>query len=201
MFEWILSVITTGGYAGIFFLMVLENLFPPIPSEVIIPLAGYAAAGGQFSLPLVILAASFGAVVGTLPWYALARAFGTARLRRLSERYGRIMTLSSADIDRAEAWFSRRGAVTVLLGRLIPTVRTFISIPAGMARMPLSQFLAYSFVGSFLWTALLAILGYLLGTQREKVEQYVGLISDSVIVLAVLIYTYRVITFKEKKRE
>jgi membrane protein DedA with SNARE-associated domain len=143
MFDWILNIIETGGYAGIFALMVLENIFPPIPSELVIPLSGYAAAEGDMNIAIVILVASLGAVVGALPWYYLGKAFGIERLKRMSVRYGRWLTLTPADIDAAQAWFDRHGHKTVLLGRLVPTVRTLISLPAGMARMPLLPFLLY----------------------------------------------------------
>ena len=196
MFSWILAVIETGGYAGIFFLMVLENLFPPLPSEVIIPLAGYAAAEGNMNIALVILVAAFGAVVGAMPWYLAARLFGITRLKRLSVRYGRLLTLSPKDIDVAEAWFHTRGHKIVLLGRLVPTVRTLISVPAGIARMPFLKFLAYSFVGSFLWTTLLALLGYFLESQHDRVAMYLDPVSNAIIVLILGAYLYRVVTFK-----
>lgn len=201
MFEWILHVIEAGGYAGIFFLMVLENLFPPIPSEVILPVAGFAAARGEFSIIGVVLVATAGAVAGCLPWYMLGRFFSTARLRRLSANYGRLMTFAPADVDTAHAWFLRHGRKMVVLGRLIPTVRTLISVPAGSTHMPLSVFLAYSFAGSAIWTAALALLGYVLESQYDKVARYVHLASDGVVVLIVLVYLYRVIMFRAERAE
>lgn len=198
MFEWILHVIGVGGYTGVFFLMVLENLFPPIPSEVIIPLAGYSAASGSMNLGLVILCASLGAMVGALPWYFLARQFGLARLRNLSNRYGRWLALSPSDIDASEMWFKKHGPLAVLFGRLVPTVRTLISVPAGLARMPIKSFLIYSFAGSLLWTALLALLGFWLGSQNHRVATWLGPISDGIIIFIVSIYIYRVVTFRKK---
>ena len=198
MFDWTLHVIETGGYLGLFGLMVLENIFPPIPSEVVIPLAGYAAAGGEMSLPLVILVASLGTVVGAMPWYLAGRLFGSARLKRLSRRYGRLLTLSPKDIDAAEAWFGDNGKKAVLFGRLIPTVRTLISVPAGIARMPLGMFLIYSFIGSFIWTALLASLGFMLESQHERVADYLNPVSDFIVILIIGAYLYRVVTFRAK---
>lgn len=198
MFEWILHIIEVGGYLGLFALMVLENVFPPIPSEVILPLAGYSAASGSMSLPLVILVATCGTVVGTMPWYYAGRVFGAERLKRLSVRYGRLLTLSPEDIGAAEAWFRAHGKKVVFFGRLIPTVRTLISVPAGIARMPLLAFLAYSFAGSFLWTTLLVYLGFMLGGQNGQVAEYLNPASDVVVVIIVLVYLYRVITFKAK---
>ncbi len=198
MFNWIVETISTGGYFGIFFLMVLENLFPPIPSEVIIPLAGYAAAEGKFNIFLVIVVAAFGAVVGAFPWYALARFFGIARLKHLSIRFGRIMTLSPSDIDAADAWFKRHGPLVVLFGRLAPTIRTLISVPAGIARMRLRTFFFYSMIGSLIWTTLLASLGFMLQSQHEKVAEYLDPVSNGIIGVIIGIYIYRVITFKPK---
>lgn len=198
MFDWILYIIESGGYGGIFFLMVLENVFPPIPSEVILPLAGFAAAKGNLHVVAVALVATCGAVIGCLPWYVLGRLFGSRRLKRLSARYGRLLTLSPDDIDVADAWFKRHGQKVVLFGRLAPTVRTLISVPAGIAHMPLGTFLAYSFVGSAIWTTVLALLGYLLKSQYDIIAGYVNLVSDGVVLLIVAAYLYRVITFRAK---
>ena len=196
MFAWILHIIESGGYGGIFFLMVLENIFPPIPSELILPLAGFAAARGDLHIVAVVLVGTLGAVAGCLPWYALGRFLNAKRLKRLSARYGRVFTLSPGDIDAAEAWFARHGQKTVLFGRLVPTVRTLISVPAGSTRMPFGAFLLYSFVGSALWTALLAVLGYVLQSQYTMVTAYVDTASKVLAVLLVAIYLYRVITFR-----
>ncbi len=198
MFDWVLSIIESGGYGGIFFLMVLENLFPPIPSELILPLAGFAAAKGDLHVVMVVCIATSGAVVGCLPWYILGRLFGGTRLKRLSARYGRLLTLSPDDIDLAQAWFERHGPTAVLFGRMVPTIRTLISVPAGIARMPLPAFLLYSFIGSMLWTIALTLSGYVLESKYNTVSEYVNLVSNGIVLLMVLIYLYRVITFRAK---
>jgi membrane protein DedA with SNARE-associated domain len=198
MFEWILAVIERGGYAGIFFLMVAENIFPPIPSEVILPLAGFAAARGDLSVVAVILVAAFGAVVGCLPWYLLGRTVGIAGMKRLSARYGRVLTLSPEDVDDARVWFVRYGRATILFGRLVPAVRTLISVPAGVAHTPLSPFLLYSGIGSAVWASALVILGFVLESQYTAVAGYVNSISDGVVVVFVLVYVYRVVTFRTR---
>jgi membrane protein DedA with SNARE-associated domain len=200
MFAWILYIIESGGYGGIFFLMVLENVFPPIPSELILPLAGFAAAKGNLNIVVVVFVGTCGAVAGCLPWYVLGRFFDSGRLKRLSIRYGRVFPLSPSDIDVAEEWFARHGQKTVLFGRLIPTVRTLISIPAGITRMSLGTFLLYSFLGSALWTALLAILGYILQSQYTVVAQYVDSVAKGVVALALVVYLYRVITFRAENK-
>lgn len=195
MFDWTLSVIETAGYAGIFFIMVLENVFPPIPSEVVLPLAGFAAADGAFNVVLVILAATCGTIVGALPWYFAGRLFTLERLKMFSARYGRILTLTPDELTYAGEWFDRHGRKAVLLGRMVPIVRTLISVPAGLTRMPLSLFLAYSAVGTFIWTTLLVGAGYLLESQYAKVSEYMNPVTNAIIILIIGSYLYRVVTF------
>jgi len=183
------------GPFGIALLMFLENLFPPIPSELIMPLAGYRSAQGDMHLGVVVAAGSAGALLGALPWYYAGRLLGRARLKRFAGRYGRWLTLNPADIDRTARWFRRRGGTGVLVGRLIPTIRTLISVPAGMARMNLAIFLAFSAVGTVLWTAFLAGAGFYLGQSYEVVADYVDPVSTAVFAACVAVYVYRVITF------
>jgi membrane protein DedA with SNARE-associated domain len=140
LFDWLTDVIADGGYLGIVFLMLAENLFPPIPSELIMPLAGFVAAQGEFNVVLVVLAGSLGSMLGALPWYYAGRWVGEARMRAFAARYGRWLTLDEKEIGKATDWFEKHGRVAVLLARLVPTVRTLISLPAGMARMPLVPF-------------------------------------------------------------
>lgn len=199
MFDWILNIIEVGGYLGIFALMILENIFPPIPSEVIIPLAGYAAADGALNIVLVILVAALGTMVGALFWYSLGRVFGLSRLKRASRTFGRWLTLSERDIDAAAEWFNAHGHKAVFFGRLLPVVRTLISLPAGLARMPLLRFLAYSFLGNVFWITMLALFGYFLQSQYERIGVYLNPVSDIVVVLIIGIYLYRVVTFKNQK--
>ena len=201
MFDWIVGIIAESGYLGIFFLLVLENIFPPIPSELIIPLAGYSAAQGELNVFLVIVVATLGAVTGALPWYYLGKVFGLERLKKMSLSYGRLLTLSPDDIDTAAGWFIRHGRAAVLFGRLIPAVRTLISVPAGIASMPLPTFLLYTTIGSAIWNTALVFLGYFLGNQHELVSSYLGPISDAIIVLIVVIYLYRVVTFGREKKD
>lgn len=201
MFDWIVGTIANSGYLGVFFLLILENIFPPIPSELIIPLAGYSAAQGHLNVFLVIVVATAGAVVGALPWYFIGRIFGLERLKKISLSYGRFLTLSPAEIDMAAGWFLKHGRAAVLFGRLIPAVRTLISVPAGIARMPLPTFLLYTTVGSVIWNTALVSLGYLLGNQHELVSGYLGPVSDGVIVLMVAIYIYRIVTFGRKRKD
>lgn len=199
MFDWILGIIETGGYGGIFFLMFLENLFPPIPSELIVPLAGYLAREGQFDIFLVILVSGIGTVLGLFPWYLLGRFFPVDRIKRLTKRFGRIMTLSWEEIDFADRWFKKYGFKAVFLGRVVPTIRTLISVPAGVVKMPILPFLLYSFFGSLIWISALAFFGFLLSDHYEVVEDYLNPVSNLVVLSIVGIYVYRFVTFKKEE--
>ncbi len=196
MFEWVLSVIESWGYPGIFLLMVAEHLFPPIPSEVIMPLAGYLAASGKLALLPTVVAGTLGSVLGTSLWFVVGWWIGAARLKRWAARYGRLMTLSPADIDRAQAWFDRQGGAAVFLGRMIPAVRTLISVPAGIARMPLWRFFGFTVLGSLLWTLVLTLSGFVLKANFSLVADVIDPLSKVVVAAVVLVYIYRVVTWR-----
>jgi membrane protein DedA with SNARE-associated domain len=196
MFEWIVHIIESSGYLGIFLLMVLENVFPPIPSELIIPLAGFAAAKGDLNIIGVLFATTLGGLVGAIPWYVLGRVFGVRHLKTLSRKFGRVLTLTADDIDYAQAWFKKYGHLAVLFGRLVPTVRTLISVPAGIARMPVSSFVFFSLIGTIIWNMALLFLGYVLESQYTVIAPYMNIASNTVVVAIVSIYLYRVITYK-----
>jgi len=186
MAEWILGFMNSLGYPGIVLLMIAENLFPPLPSELILPAAGFAAAQGKLNLMGVVLAGALGSVLGTLPLYYLGRIVNEERLVVWADRYGRWLTLRGKDIRKADDWFDRHGPKAVLFGRMIPGIRSLLSLPAGMSEMPLPSFLIYSAIGSGLWATLLAGAGYLLGNNYEVVEQYVGPIGTGVVALLVV---------------
>ncbi len=188
------------GYWGIALLMFLENLFPPIPSELIMPLAGFAVARGQLNLGLAIGAGVLGTLLGALPWYYLGASVGEARLRRWIHRYGRWLTLSEAEMTRANRWFRRHGGKTVLLCRLVPGVRTLISLPAGINRMAIAQFLTYSAVGTTLWVGLLTYLGYALGERYDQVNRYLGPAAQSVLFSLLLGFGGFVLVRKQHRR-
>jgi membrane protein DedA with SNARE-associated domain len=199
MSDFIIGFITSWSYFGIFLLMVAENLFPPIPSELIMPFAGYVAANGELNMWGVLAAGTLGSLVGTSAWYAVARLLGLERFIWLCNKLGRFATLSEDDIDKAHHWFERYGWAAVFLGRLIPAVRTLISVPAGLAAMPFPRFLLISAIGTLLWTALLTAAGYLLQAGYHVVEAWVDPVSTGVVVLAVVIYIYRFVTWKPIK--
>jgi len=196
MFEWIAEWINAAGYTGIVVLMFLENVFPPIPSELIMPMAGYLVSQGEMSLVGVVAAGTLGTILGALPFYYAGKFLGLERLKQWADRYGRWFTVSPADIDKSHRWFEKYGIWTVLLCRLVPGVRSLISIPAGINNMHMGQFLVYSTIGSAIWSTVLAIAGYMLGVNYSKVEVYVGPASKVILGAIVLIYLYRVITYK-----
>jgi membrane protein DedA with SNARE-associated domain len=199
MFDWISSIMERTGYLGVALLMLLENIFPPIPSELIMPLAGFMAARGDFNVVLVVLAGSLGSVAGATFWYYVGRWLGCDRLKRLAARHGRWLTVSPQEIDGVAGWFRRHGGKSVLMGRLVPTVRTLISVPAGIAEMPLGKFLAYSTVGTAMWSGILAAAGYMLQDQYRNVAAWVNPVTNIVIGFIVVWYAYRVITFRPKE--
>ena len=193
MAKWAMGVISSAGYMGIALLMFVENVFPPIPSEVIMPLAGYMATQGRLSFVGVVVAGAVGTVLGALPLYYLGQKIGEERLKEFADAHGRWLTLSRRDIERAKRWFNRHGAVTVFFCRLVPGVRSLISIPAGIGKMNLGLFLAYTAAGAAVWTALLAYLGYFLGRSFRKVGEYLDPASCVVVGAVVLIYAVRMI--------
>jgi membrane protein DedA with SNARE-associated domain len=191
MKEWIVNLIDSTGYFGLALLMFLENVFPPIPSELIMPLGGFGASQGKLTLPLVVLTGTVGSVVGQLPLYYLGHYLGKRRLMNLANRYGKWLAVSGADIDTSMGWFSRHGGKAVLLCRLVPGVRSFISIPAGICGMSLPKFLLYSFVGMGVWAGVLAYAGFMLGQNYERVEKYVGPVSYvvfGVLIVALIVW-------------
>lgn len=198
MASWIVQIVETTGVLGIALLMFLENVFPPIPSELIMPLAGYAAARGETSLVLVILAGSAGSLAGALFWYFLGRLVDHERFKQFADRHGRWLTMSRADVSQADDWFDAHGHWAVLFGRLIPTVRTLISIPAGLSEMPLGRFLVYSGIGTAAWTTLLAVFGYVFGREYPALERWIDPLSYGVIALILALYLWRFATFKRR---
>lgn len=199
MLDWITNTIATLNYWGIAFLMLLENIFPPIPSEVIMPLAGFTVTQGKLSFAWVVVAGTVGSVVGALPWYYIGRRVGERRLRNWIDRHGKWLTLSGEDIDKSKHWFDRYGNVVVLVGRLVPGIRTFISVPAGFEEMPWPKFLVYSAIGTVCWNVLLTYAGFLLGQNYQLIEQYLGPVSA--IVLGGIVIAFGLWVWKRKQQK
>ncbi len=192
MKDWVTQIIQAMGPAGIGFLMFAENLFPPLPSEYIMPLAGYMSAQGDMNLVWVILFGSLGSVLGAIFWYWVGSKAGAHDLHRWTEKHGIWIGLQPADLDRAEHFFHKHGTKAVLLGRLVPLIRTFISVPAGISGMPFTSFLLFTAVGTVVWTAALGCGGYFLGQQFPKISEYLGPVTWVIIAIAVVAYVVRV---------
>ena len=193
MFDGITQFVSEGGYVGIALMMLAENIFPPLPSELIMPLAGFVAAQGRLNPVLVVLAGTLGSVLGAVPWYYAGKWLGEERLCRFAARHGRWLTFDDKDLRKAIRWFERHGRLAVLIGRLVPTVRTLISLPAGMARMPLAAFLLFSALGSALWNTALTSAGFLLEARYGEVAQYLNRATQIILGAIVVIYLYRVV--------
>lgn len=196
MGSFISDFIRDAGYFGIVTLMILENLFPPIPSEVIMPLGGFLISEGELTWLGVILAGTLGTVLGALPFYWVGYILGPERLKAFCDRHGRWVGIRRSDVDQVQGWFKRHGRLTVFFLRLVPGLRTLISIPAGFTRMPFAPFLLFTTVGSMLWCSFLTGAGYVLGSQFEQTEKYIGPVSTAIIGALLLVYIYRVITWK-----
>ena len=181
--ETVSQIIRDLGLLGLVALMFVENVFPPIPSEVVLPLAGFFVGRGELSFVGVLLAATLGSVLGSVFLYEMARYGG----RPFVLRYGSILRVEPEDLDRADAWFERRGPVIVLVGRCIPGVRSLVSLPAGTLKMPRVQYIALTFVGSLAWNAALIGAGWLLGEEWDRVSDAVGAVGTPLLVVVLLL--------------
>jgi len=175
---WVLDVISALGYVGLALLLIAENLFPPIPSEVVLPLAGFLVGRGDLMFWAALLASTFGSVAGALILYALGRYGG----RKLVLRYGRFLRVDEDSLDRANTWFRRYGDWVVLFARVVPLARSIVSIPAGTMNMPIFRFVALTAIGSLAWNTLLIGAGVILGANWQRVETWVGSYSNTVLI-------------------
>jgi membrane protein DedA with SNARE-associated domain len=193
MADWVIATIGQLGYAGIVLLMLAENVFPPLPSELIMPFAGFLAARGDLDPFGVVTAGALGSLLGALPWYFLGRKVGVDRLKDLARRHGRWIALTPGEIDRGRRLFEKKGALVLVFGRLVPALRTVVALPAGLARIGLVPFMLWTLVGSILWTALLTLAGYLLESQYERIEKWINPVSTGIFVIIAAWYIVRVV--------
>jgi membrane protein DedA with SNARE-associated domain len=200
MQHWITNIMTSLSYWGIGLLMFAENLFPPIPSELIMPLAGFTVAQNKMSFVPAVLAGVIGTILGAFPWYYAGKLVGEERLKGLADKYGKWITVSSQDIDKAQRWFARYGNKAVFFGRLVPGVRTLISLPAGMSNMPLAPFVLYSTLGTTLWVMILTFLGYVLGDNYTLVDEYLAPVSKIVLVALIVAFIVWVVRKRQKAK-
>ncbi len=196
MSDWVVRLIEQSGYLGVAFLMFLETIFPPIPSEVIMPVAGVAAGQGKLHYGLVVASGTAGAMLGNIVWYLAARALGVERLHPFIDRWGRWLTITWPEVQRADIWFRRNGVFFVFLGRMLPTVRSLVSVPAGLLHMRFRNFLIASTVGTAGWTALLAGAGFKLGENYSEIDSFLGPASNAVLIVLVIGYVWRVWTHR-----
>ncbi len=194
--EYIISGISIGGYFGVFILMALESMIAPVPSEVVMPFAGYLVLQGRFSFWTVLLASSLGSIFGSFLSYYIGLYGG----RPLVMKFGKYLLLEEEHLDWTEKWFKKQGEKTILISRFIPVVRHLISIPAGLARMPLRKFLVYTFIGAGIWNFILLYAGLKLGTQWDRIHQFSSQL-DIIFVAAVAAFLAYFIWKHHKRRK
>lgn len=190
MTAWIIAIMEQLGYFGIALLMFLDNVFPPIPSEIIMPSAGFTAARGQLSLWGVIIAGSIGSLVAAAVLYWIGRKISHQKLFKLIDRYGKYLFIKSQDIEKALLWFEKYGHRVVFFGRMIPAVRSLISIPAGMSHMPFWKFMAFSTLGTVIWTTFLATVGYYFGNNLELMHQIFSQVGYVILIIVAVLIAY-----------
>lgn len=202
MQQFILHIIEQFGYFGIFFLILIENVFPPIPSEVILLFSGFFSSYTSLSVFYMILASTLGSFLGAIILYYIGKIFNKERLKKIvNGRLGKILFLKENDIDKADEWFDNKGNKSVFFCRFVPIVRSLISIPAGMSEMPMGKFIIYTICGSMIWNTVLICLGYRLGSNWEYVLTILDKYQMVVIVILVIIFEYVIIKFYRKKRK
>jgi membrane protein DedA with SNARE-associated domain len=187
---WVQDIIERLGAVGVALLVILENVFPPIPSEIVLPFAGFVAQRGDGSVVVMIVAATVGAVIGALILYYVAALIGPVRLGVFIAKFGKWFGVKPADLIRAEQWFDRHAVAAVLLGRCVPLIRSVVSVPAGFRRMPLVPFIAYTALGSAVWNTALIGAGAVLGNQWENVEPYVAILQWLVLAAIAVFLTW-----------
>jgi membrane protein DedA with SNARE-associated domain len=195
---WIAGVIDAMGAPGVGLLVALENLIPPVPSEIVLAMAGYLAGEGRMNVLFVVLAATAGSVLGALALYWLGAALGEDRLKRWLDR---IPLVDTDDLDRADRWFERYGSWAVLFGRMIPVVRSLVSVPAGADRMPLGRFLALTTLGSGVWNSLFVGLGFALGSRWQQIDRYASFLDYGLLAIFVAMIAIWAVKKRRKRSE
>ena len=201
MADWVVNIVGKLGYAGIALLMLLENVFPPIPSELIMPLAGLHTADGGMSFAGAVTAGSIGSLLGTLGWYWIGLRVGERRIRSWVERHGRWLALEAESIDHASEWFQKHGAAAVFFCRMIPGLRTLISLPAGFHGMSFWRLLLPSAAGTVIWTAGLTYAGRLLGSNYMAVKDWINVASWIVLGSVVVTYLWRQFKWYRRRQQ
>lgn len=202
MEEFILSMMNQFGYIGVFLLIAIENIFPPIPSEVILLFGGFMTTYSELNIVLMIIFATLGSLLGAIVLYYIGKILNKERLKKIvSGKIGKILRLKNSDIDKADEWFDTKGNKTVFFCRFIPIVRSLISIPAGMSEMPLGKFFLYTTTGSLIWNTVLIIIGAIVGEKWESILNIFDTYSNIVLVLLVIIFVVGVYLFYHTKNK
>ena len=202
MEEFILSMMNQFGYIGVFLLIAIENIFPPIPSEVILLFGGFMTTYSELNIVLMIIFATLGSLIGAIVLYYIGKILNKERLKKIIDgKIGKILRLKNSDIDKADEWFDKKGNKTVFFCRFIPIVRSLISIPAGMSEMPLGKFFLYTTTGSLIWNTVLIIIGAIVGEKWESILNIFDTYSNIVLVLLVIIFIVGVYVFYHTKNK
>jgi membrane protein DedA with SNARE-associated domain len=203
MEEWIFNIIENYGYLGVFLIIVLENVFPPIPSEIVLPFSGFMTTKTELSVAMMIAASTAGSVVGGTILYYIGTILDVERLEKIVDRWGKYLQLKREDVYKADAWFDRYGIWTVFFCRMVPLLRSLISVPAGMSNMKMPLFLLFTLIGTAIWNTLLIVIGAKLGENWTQILSYTEVYSDiiyavgAIAILAVLIFFGRRIFYKK----
>lgn len=200
MEAWITSFMEEYGYFGIFLMIALENIFPPIPSEIVLSFGGFMTTKSDLTITGVVLASTLGAVAGAIILYYVGKLLDVNRLEKIVERWGHLLQTKKEDIHKADAWFNKSGIWTVFFCRMIPIVRSLISIPAGMAKMNFMLFLAFTTAGSLIWNVILVNVGAALGASWEKVMEYMALYQNGVIAIIAILLVIGIIWYIRSRR-
>ena len=189
MEQFIINAMEQFGYIGVFLLIAIENIFPPIPSEVILVFGGFMTTYTSLSIPIMVLAATLGSLLGAIVLYYIGKIFNKERLKRIvNGKVGKVLRLKASDIEKADKWFDTKGNKTVFFCRFIPIVRSLISIPAGMSEMPMKKFLLYTISGSLIWNTVLIIVGSIVGDKWETIVGYLDNFSNIILIILVIIF-------------
>ncbi|MFP4974890.1 DedA family protein [Paenibacillus sp. CN-4] len=201
MKSWITDFMEQFGYVGIAAMLALENVFPPIPSEVILPFGGFMTTTSNLTVPGVVIAATIGSLIGAIILYGIGRLLDVNRLEKIIDRWGRVLRVSKDDLRKAERWFEKYGYWTVLFCRMVPLIRSLISVPAGMARMKFGLFMLYTTVGTLIWNVILVVIGAALGENWEEITHFMDGYSNvfyAIIAAALLAVAY--LYFRRRKK-
>lgn len=202
MQEIVISVMNEFGYIGILFLILIENIFPPIPSEVILSFGGFMTTYSSMNIYLVILFSTIGSVLGAIVLYYIGKILNKERLKKIiSGKIGKILCLKASDIDKADHWFDTKGAKTVFFCRFVPVVRSLISIPAGMSEMPILKFLIYTISGTLIWNTVLVVLGSIMGNSWNVIVDFIGKYATITVVVLGVLFVICVFFFIKKRKQ